>query len=347
MGGRLLVTGILTFAAAAGLTPVAAALARRLGLLDHPNASRAHVEPTPFLGGAAILAAIFGGMLIARTAVEPEFGRQLLVILLGAAVMGIVGLVDDWRPRAPRWRILLEFAAAAAVTASGVQLRVTPWAWTNVAITVVWIVGITNAVNLLDNMDGLASGAVAIASAGTAYLAVESGQKLVSVMAVAVGAAALGFLVHNRPPARIFMGDAGALSLGFLLAVTVAKLDLVTSPGPVRLTVVLMLCGVGVLDTALVVASRLSRKLSPFVGGTDHSSHRLVRSGLTPGRAVLALHLMSGWFVATAILIHGSRASFAVTAAVVSGIVVVASLWSLFRLPADGPLERERNLSRT
>jgi UDP-GlcNAc:undecaprenyl-phosphate GlcNAc-1-phosphate transferase len=329
------VAGFVAFLFVALLTPMAGVLARRLGLIDVPKESRAHNTPTPYLGGVSILVGIFGAVAIVRAAVPQALERQLIVILVSAAAIGAVGLLDDWRPHPPRWRLLVEVAAAVAVILVDVRLSVTPWEWLNMAITVIWIVGIVNATNLLDNMDGLASGAVAIAALGATVLGLESGQRLLPIMGISIAGASLGFLVHNRPPARIFMGDTGALSLGFLLAVTVAKLDLLSAPGPLRLAVVMLLCGVGILDTALVVVSRLSRHRSPFQGGTDHSSHRLVRAGMSPVRAVLVLHAMSGWFVASAILLRHSGTNVAVVGGLVLGAIVLAALWAFFRMPAE------------
>lgn len=334
----LTLSALTAFVAVAFLTPIAGLVAHRLGMISHPSANRAHRTPTPHLGGAAILLGLVVAILLAKAMVPPHRQAQLEIILVGAVVLGLVGLVDDRWPKLPRYRLVVEVLVAGGAILSGIQMGVSDWAWLNVVLTLLWIVGITNAVNLLDNMDGLASGAVAIAAGGAAVLGVENGQTLQPLMAVALAAAMLGFLVHNRPPARIFMGDAGSLPIGFLLAITVAKLNLVSSPGPLRLAIVAQLCGVGILDTALVVISRLRRHLSPFEGGTDHSSHRLVRSGLSPAGAVLVLHMMSAWFVASAILLRHWGPEQIPVAIAIPGVVSAAALWALLRLPAEGPL---------
>lgn len=346
----LITTGAIAFLAVVAMTPVAASVARRVGLIDHPKADRAHSRATPYLGGVAILLGILVALAFVpraiaqvapRTNLAADFvGRQLAVLLAGTLAMGLIGLLDDWRPALPRWRILAEVLAAGAVAAAGIEVRISQWRPLNIAITIVWIVGITNATNLLDHMDGLASGAVAIAAAGTAFLAVDLGQDLVALVAIALCAASLGFLVHNRPPARIFMGDAGALSLGFLLATTVAKLEL-GEPGPVRVSVILLLCGLGVLDTVLVVVSRVSRRISPFTGGTDHSSHRLVRRGLRRSRAVLVMHGLGAVLVVAAILIHRVPGLAAVLVGLVTLVMVAAALAALLSLPSEGPLASE------
>jgi UDP-GlcNAc:undecaprenyl-phosphate GlcNAc-1-phosphate transferase len=265
------------------LTPLLLRVALRRELLDVPDGRKAHESPVPYLGGLAIVAG-FSALSLAAAAVEraPQVLAQLGVLLGAGLVLAVVGLVDDLRGGLNHWfRLSVEIGAGVLVfvTGSGAALPGLP-GWVDLAVTVVWVVGITNAFNLLDNMDGLSAGIAAIASVALSLIAALNGQYLVAALAAGLAGCATGFLRHNFHPAKIYMGDAGSLFLGFLLAVLGLKLRLTETPPVVALFVPVLVLGLPIFDTTLVTWQRLRHGRSPVQGGRDHASHRLVWVGI-------------------------------------------------------------------
>ncbi len=291
-------------------------LAPKLGCVDRPQheAHKNHAAATPVLGGAAMLIAWLV-TLIAGLAAFDFLGRrsdfalltehlagltatmQRLAVLGGmATALALIGLADDRRPM-PAWLKFLLQALAAGLTAT-LGLRVSflgaiPGA--NWLVTTLWIMTVINALNFFDNMDGLAGGTAMIAAFFLLFVAVLRGQHFVAVLAASVGGTAAGFLVHNAPPARIFMGDSGSHFLGYCLAV----LGILTtfyvpseSPTPAPLLIPVLALGVPLFDAAAVVAIRLRAGLPVYVGDNRHISHRFVRLGLTRPQAVLLVLLL-------------------------------------------------------
>jgi UDP-GlcNAc:undecaprenyl-phosphate GlcNAc-1-phosphate transferase len=246
------------------------ALAR--GITDNPELGKVHVSPTPYLGGVAIAL----GAITCSLALPGWEGRAAL-ILAAATLVAITGLFDDLRTVRPGMRLLVEMAAATVAAAAGarVQLFGGP---ADYVITVLWIVVITNSFNLLDNMDAAAGSIATIIAIALAFLTLAEGQMIVGGLAVVVASACLAFLLYNWHPARIFMGDAGSLFLGFLLAVIALALR-TPVPHAASIVAVLLLVGPAVFDTTLVVISRIRNHRTIFIGGTDHTSHRLMLLG--------------------------------------------------------------------
>ncbi len=258
-------------------TPWAARIAHRVGMVDHPKEGRFHSDPTPYLGGLAVAA---GLILIGGVAAGAE--GQLLVLLLCGVALGAVGFVDDWRSIGPLMKIAIEAACGLALWLVGVRAGFFGVPALDLLLTIGWVVAVTNALNLLDNMDGLSSGVVAIAGVTFFAIAAQRGDYLVGSFALAIAGASLGFLRHNFPPAKIFLGDAGSLMLGFFLAGLALKLDLVGPGGTVRALIVLLIVGVPLFDTLLVFIARARDHRPVYLGGTDHSSHRLSMRGVSP-----------------------------------------------------------------
>jgi UDP-GlcNAc:undecaprenyl-phosphate GlcNAc-1-phosphate transferase len=277
----------LAFGVAASLGIVGVPLLRRValaaGFVDSPGPAKIHARDIPYLGGVAIAGATLAGWLF-----EPELSTQITVVALAAVGVALVGLVDDDRPLGPWIRLAAEIVPAAAVVVAGVRAEPTHVAGLDIAITLVWIVGVTNALNLMDNMDGLAAGTAAAAAAGVFALAAVETQPALATAAIALSGACIGFLLHNWRPASIFMGDAGALFLGFVLSIAVLELrpDL---PLPGSLVVPALLLALPVLDTSIVTMARVRHGRSILRGGKDHLSHRLVALGLSPEVAVALL----------------------------------------------------------
>ncbi|HEX2031672.1 MAG TPA: MraY family glycosyltransferase [Actinomycetota bacterium] len=303
------------------LTPLAGRLARSLGVLDQPAANKYHQQATPYLGGLAVAV---GLVLVGGVAAGAQ--GQLFTVVLGGLALAIVGLLDDRFGVGPRVKLAVEVAAGIALWLSGVGAGLFGVEALDMALTVLWVVGITNAVNLLDNMDGLCAGVTAIAAGTFFAIAAIEGHYFVAALALAVAGSSLGFLRHNFPPARIFLGDAGTLLLGFLLAALGLKLDLVGENGFVRSAVPILVLGVPVFDTVLVVIARLLGGRRIYVGNTDHSSHRLARLGLSPRRVALSVYgaqvILSG--LALVLLYRSMPAGLAVV-----GASVLAALGAL------------------
>lgn len=316
------------------LTPVAMNLAVRLGLLDHPGPSKGHSKAVPYLGGAAIVVS-FAVIVLAATALRPPpTGFPQLAALLGIAVLlAIVGLLDDIRGGLSPWlRLALEAGAGAAVWSMGFAAHIPglPNA-ADAVVTVLWVAGVTNAFNLLDNMDGLSAGVAAVAALAIFGIAWAQHRYLVAALAMALAGCAAGFLRHNFHPARIYMGDAGSLFLGFMLSVLLLKLR-TEAPTRVEIAVILAVPGVALFDTTLVMVSRVTHRRNPFNGGQDHTSHRLVYCGLSVRQAV-GLTYLTGAVLGGAAITMTQFPSARIVGVV--GLLVVAALAAvpLYRVP--------------
>jgi UDP-GlcNAc:undecaprenyl-phosphate GlcNAc-1-phosphate transferase len=209
-----------------------------------------------------------------------------------------MGLVDDLRSLSPWPRLITQTLVGSVVAFIIVQGGTigTPFGTStlNTAVTIFWIVGICNSINFFDNLDGAASGAVAIAALGVFFIAFDRGQELVSALSIVTAGATIGFLMWNKSPAKIYMGDAGALFLGVIISVATIRLNPGITPTWQSLMIPIMLLAVPLLDTCVAVFSRFTRGLSPLTGGKDHLSHRLVRAGLTRPMAAISLWSASG-----------------------------------------------------
>lgn len=303
MTGPILLQSLAAFVVAGlisvVLTPLAIRAALRLGVLDRPGEHKSHATPTPYLGGVAIVLAVTLSIALAAVVRGETVSTltQLLGILAIALVMAATGLLDDLRGLPVVLRFAIQLLAGIGLWQLDVRVDLTGDPRIDLPLTVLWTVGITNALNLLDNMDGLSASTATIGSLWFGAIAMINGQFLVAALAFAVAGGAAGFLRDNRPPARIYMGDAGSLFLGVMLASLGMLLDLdrgalVTAAVPV------LILTIPVLDTALVTVARIRHGISPFQGGRDHTSHRLVRVGLPVPIAVSLIALASlahGW----------------------------------------------------
>jgi UDP-GlcNAc:undecaprenyl-phosphate/decaprenyl-phosphate GlcNAc-1-phosphate transferase len=280
------------------LTPLALKVAVTNGLLDHPGEVKPQDAPQPYLGGMAMLVAFSAAILIASLINPPSDGLRELGVVLGLGLgLSLMGLIDDIRGLNHWLRLALEVGAALALLSIDVRVELFGWAPADALLTVLWIVGITNAFNLLDNMDGLSAGIAAISAFFFFLIAAINGQFLVAGLSVALLGCALGFLRHNFHPAKIYMGDAGSLYLGFLLAVIGLKLRF-DSPKQITFMVPILVLGVAIFDTALVTLTRIINHRTPWSGGRDHMSHRLVFVGLSVPVSVALIYAAQvalGW----------------------------------------------------
>jgi UDP-GlcNAc:undecaprenyl-phosphate GlcNAc-1-phosphate transferase len=309
---------VLAFAASVGLTALCRPLARRLGVVARPKADRWHREVVPLLGGVALACATIVAVL-AASITDP----RLLTLLSGGAAMFLVGLVDDVRPLKPQTKLTAELIVAAAVVAGGLEWPLTGVYWIDLLLSLFWLVGLTNAFNLLDNMDGLAAGIAAIAATAKLAVFLTQGPSEGAFLAAALIGATLGFLCFNFNPASIFMGDAGALFLGFVIGGLAFIGDGTDSSSVVSVLLFpLLLVVVPIFDTAVVTVNRLIAGRPISQGGRDHTSHRLVASGLSERQAALALYGLAA--VSGLIAVYGARFGLAesVVALALFGLVV-------------------------
>jgi UDP-GlcNAc:undecaprenyl-phosphate GlcNAc-1-phosphate transferase len=333
--------GAATFIFVGGLTPVMRKIALKIGAVDRPNLDRkTQKEPVPYLGGVSIAIGItvasFGALLYSDFSTE-TFGKALSV-LLPAILISAMGLYDDLKSLEPWPRLVAQTIAGIAVAIYLIQNNTLGQAFSNqalnYAVTIIWIVGICNSINFFDNLDGGASGTVAVISIFLFAIAFNQGQSLVSALAVVTAGATLGFLIWNKVPAKIYMGDAGALFLGIIIAVLTIRLDPEVGPQSRALAIPLLLMAVPILDTTTVVISRLSRGISPFTGGRDHLSHRLMRKGLGRKATAYVLWAMAAAFGAITFFACCVETSLALPAIYAAGAIWLLSLVTFLRIPA-------------
>ncbi len=285
--GALIAFGVVVL-----LTPAVGGMARLLGVVDEPGTRRLNKRPIPRLGGLAI----FLGILVPSLAFL-DLSGEMRGIVLGAAVACVVGAIDDFRGLEPLPKLAGQVAAAAIPCAFGVWIDhftfpflgvVDLPAWVGMPLTVVWIVAVMNMVNFLDGMDGLASGVCAIAGLTFATLALSLGKIDAAVLSAVVAGACIGFLRHNFFPARIFMGDSGALVLGFTLA-TVSVAGLLKTASTVVLVLPLLVLAVPIIDTSFVVAKRLKYGRPISSPDRSHLHHRFMAIGFSQRRAAATM----------------------------------------------------------
>jgi UDP-GlcNAc:undecaprenyl-phosphate/decaprenyl-phosphate GlcNAc-1-phosphate transferase len=317
---------IIALATTAASIPWLRRFALGAGFVDTPNARKVHTTPIPLLGGVAI---VVGAILAVFFAFRGEVPRSIAGALIAGAIVALLGLVDDRRGLSPLVRLLVQLAAAAILIYFGVRVRLPIAEPLNVALTLFWILGITNAINLLDNMDGLSAGVAAVAAAFMTLLGALNGQYLVSALAAAILGACLGFLRYNFQPARIFMGDAGAYFLGFWLAVLGIQLRFPQNVNFVTWMVPVLVLGLPIFDTTLVTISRLRRRVHPFTGGQDHLSHRLVERGFSQREAVLILYLLAGGFGMIALFITEASVAEGYFLGALVALLAAYAIWKL------------------
>jgi UDP-GlcNAc:undecaprenyl-phosphate GlcNAc-1-phosphate transferase len=320
------------------------------GFVDEPSLRKMHRAPTPLMGGLAISAGALMAFVLLVAALPISFwAPSVLGTVIACAVIVVVGLADD-RLGLPAWSKLLgQFLAAAILIYVGVRVQLPLPEWLNIALSVIWIVGITNAMNFMDNMDGLSAGVSGVAAAFILLLASTGNQYLVAALAAGTLGACLGFLRYNFRPARIFMGDAGSNFLGFLLAVLALDLRFRDNVNFVTWMVPVFILGLPILDTALVIVSRTRRRVNPLTtAGKDHLSHRLVAMGFSQMEAVLSLYLIAGAFGMTALFITNADVLEGYAIALAAVILGLVAIWRLetrwpVKLVGDGEKEGVEN----
>jgi UDP-GlcNAc:undecaprenyl-phosphate GlcNAc-1-phosphate transferase len=289
-----LLAGILT-------SLIAIPLCKPLRLIDQPGAAphKQHSRPTPLAGGLVI-----GMSLLLMTLVYPRLASgKMLGAILSAAIILVFGLWDDRAGLSARIKFTGQFLAAGIAIFSGIRIEILSEAnlpsgmflaqILNGMLTLFWLVGITNAFNLIDSMDGIVAGLSTLASAFFIFVTSVSAQPELTIWAAILAGISMALYFWNSPPARYFLGDSGAQTLGFLLAVLALLYNPVNKDQASSWFAPILILGVPIFDTSLVVFSRLRRHIPPFEGNRDHTYHRLVRAGMNSSRAVSILHIIA------------------------------------------------------
>ena len=332
---------LIALSASLVLTVPVRELAIRVGMVDSPGPRKVHVTPIPLLGGLAIYAGVMLSILIVF---DGAARAQSFGIVTGATLVAVVGFIDDrgWLHHQVKLFVAMPLAAVILL-ASGVRANVfealvggTSGNWLDAVLTVVWVVGITASFSILDHMDGLCAGVAAMASIFFAMLAYLNGQTVVTTLAAATLGAAAGFLRWNFKPAKIFMGDGGAMFLGFLMATLGLKLRVENASHLSGWLAPLLILGATIFDTTLVTISRARRGFLPFTTpGKDHTAHRLANLGLGQRGAVLLMYLLGAFGGGTAVLIGYLSTRGALYAGLVALTVILVGVAYLERAPYE------------
>ena len=325
---------VISYVLVGVLTPLMRKIAVSKKIFDKPNSEhKSHTKPVPYLGGVAI---IFGVVITSYLTLflSPFTVNNFWLatsVLAPAISLGMIGLWDDIKNLNPLPRFIGQSIAGlviAAILISGDNLgNPTGLASIDILLSVIWVVGICNSINFFDNLDGGASGTVAISAVVLTYLALSTDQSFIAALSLVIAGSTLGFLIWNKTPARIYMGDAGALFLGVLIATLTVRFEPKTESTLGSFATPLLLLAIPILDTTVAVLSRLRRKISPFQGGRDHLSHRLVRAGFSRKLSAIILWSLTGLFGIFAVLISLPNSGNEVII-----LLVALFLWLLFFL---------------
>ena len=339
---QFVILGVAAFALSGLLTGPVRALAIKLSLMDLPNMERKiQREPVPYLGGVAIALSITS---ITYAAVIFSDSSRTNISLITYAIapailLGIMGLIDDLCNLEPLPRLIVQTVVGVLTTLFLISQDVigSPLdnSFFNFFVCLIWIVAICNSINFFDNLDGGAAGSVAVSTLGIAIIAADQGQELVTALSVVTCGATIGFLLWNKSPAKIYMGDAGALFLGVLVAVLTIRLDPGITPLFNSLAILPMLLAVPILDTCIAVFSRLRRGISPFTGGKDHLSHRLMRKGFSKRGSAYCLWGMQASFAGIALVVYFFSETLGTPGVVLAGAYWLGTFVWFWRIPSS------------
>lgn len=310
------------------MTPPARRLAIKVGAMDVPKDSRKiHSKPMPYFGGLAIYIAIMACMFVYMPHTKTNIS-----IMIGATIVVLAGIIDDMYDMPAKVKLLLQIIAALVAINGGVQIHFITnplsttgmsylLSWLSYPITLFWLVGITNTINLIDGLDGLASGVASIAATTLLFTAANLGHDFIVMQCAIIAGASLGFLPFNFNPAKIFMGDTGALLLGYMLAVT-SVLGMVKSVAAVALAVPIFALGLPIFDTAFAIIRRYINKKPIMQADKEHLHHKLMKSGLNQRQTVLIMYFISMMLGIIAVIIADTDPFKGIILATISVLVV-------------------------
>ena len=340
---QFFILGALTMIVVGAITAPIRNLALRVGAVDAPTLARkAQKEPVPYLGGVAIAIGIVCASYASLLAVDfsMETLRLASFVLIPAIAISAMGLWDDLKGLEPWPRLVAQtvtgIIVAVILTATDTMGFAFDSQVLNYAITVLWIVGVCNSINFFDNHDGGAAGTVAVIAFFLFFIAYDRQQVLVSALAIVTAGATAGFLIWNRHPAKIYMGDAGSLFLGIIISVLTIRLSPGVVPTYKSLSIPLFLMATPILDTTVAVTSRIARGISPFQGGRDHLSHRLMRKGLNRRVTAFTLWGLAAIYGAIALGIYIWPDTWGTQLMVIGAVMWLAKLVFFLRIPSEG-----------
>lgn len=342
---------VLAFMIALGvalfLTPVVISFARRTGALDAPDARKVHVRPIPRIGGIGIYAAFMVSVLVQMSIsdLSPELMTSLWGLLAGGTIIVAIGIIDDYRDLPAKVKLLGQiFAACVLVIGFDVRIDVITdplgdfiyLEYFAIPATIFWVVGLTNTVNLIDGLDGLAAGVSSIAAVTIFLVAMEEGIPFVAMITAALAGSAIGFLYYNFNPARIFMGDTGSMFLGFMLA-GISVIGAVKSAATIALIVPILALGLPILDTTFAIVRRARNHRPIFKPDKGHLHHRLLAHGFTQKQAVLLMYVVSALFglCALALTAVSTQAALLIIIIVAAAVFIGARKLGILRLDAQ------------
>ena len=335
--------GALTMIFVGLITAPIRTLALRVGAVDAPTLARkTQKEPIPYLGGVAIAVGIVGASYGSLLAVDFTLENFKLAsfVLIPAIAISAMGLWDDLKGLEPWPRLVAQtvtgIIVAVILTATDTMGFAFDSQVLNYAITVLWIVGVCNSINFFDNHDGGAAGTVTVITLFLFFIAYYRQQVLVSALAIVTAGATAGFLLWNRHPAKIYMGDAGSLFLGIMISVLTIRLSPGVVPTYKSLAIPLFFMATPILDTTVAVISRIARGISPFQGGRDHLSHRLMRKGLNRRITALTLWGLAALYGAIALGIYIWPDTWGAQLIIVGAAMWLAKLVFFLRIPSEG-----------
>jgi UDP-GlcNAc:undecaprenyl-phosphate GlcNAc-1-phosphate transferase len=335
--------GFITFVFVGLITAPMRNLAIRVGAVDAPTLARkAQKEPVPYLGGVAIAVGIVAASYASLLVVEFSWETLKLAsfVLIPAIAISAMGLWDDLKGLEPWPRLVAQTFTGIIVAVILTVTDTMGFAFSshivNYAITVLWIVGVCNSINFFDNHDGGAAGTVAVITFFLFFIAFDRQQILVSALAIVTAGATAGFLIWNRHPAKIYMGDAGSLFLGIIISVLTIRLSPGVVPSYKSLAIPLFLMATPILDTTVAVTSRIARGISPFQGGRDHLSHRLMRKGLNRRVTAFTLWGLAAFFGVIALAIYIWPDTLGLELIVIGAALWLAQLIFFLRIPSEG-----------
>ncbi|EGY80202.1 MAG: MraY family glycosyltransferase [Peptoniphilus sp.] len=330
---------VLAFLVSLAMTPIVIKLAKKFGFLDIPkDARRMHNKPIPLSGGVAMYFALMIGMIVFL-----KLNRELICVMLGATLVLLSGLIDDKTDMSPKMKLLFQLTAAGILIFGNVRVEF----FTNpfpigesviflgalsIPITIFWIVGITNTVNLIDGMDGLAAGVSLICSISLMFIANKFGYGNIATIAALLAGACAGFLPYNFNPAKIFMGDTGALFLGFMLSYISIE-GIMKSAAALTIIVPVLILGVPVFDTTFAMVRRKLSGKKIMQADKGHLHHRLLALGLTQKQTVLILYVISVIFGLLAIVVAevDAKMGLFISALVIAAIIVMGIFSGMFK----------------
>lgn len=317
-------SGLLAALLAHLLTPVAMQVARQYGLVDRPDGKlKQQKEPVPYLGGAAVYLAF-----LVTLGITYSFSREVLALLLAGTMVVLLGLVDDIGAISPRAKFLGQALAVLVLMKAGILMQIVwlPW-WVNWPLTLLWLVGVSNAINLIDIMDGLAAGVGLVAALALLAVALLNGNHQIAILTATLAGALAGFVRHNFQPARVYLGDTGSLFIGLNLG-ALAMIGRYTEHNTLGVLVPLVILGVPIFDTLFVMYIRRRRGVSMFLGSPDHVALRLRRWRLSVRQTVAVSYATAALLGAAgvAIMLLDPRGALAVLGGLAAAALAVA-LW--------------------